>query len=188
MPVLIVPPSAEPVSLSEAKAWLRYDGSDDDDLIRALCVAARMIVEAETRRSLMPQTWRLVLDRWPRGNTIALVVAPLMSIAAVRVHDPSNVAQSLPASSWQIVGSPDDAQLVFATMPVSLGRDHAGIEIDVIAGYASAADVPQPLRQAILMLAARWYEHRGDDAVLSNASLPVAAAALVAPFRRLRLG
>ena len=188
MPALIVPPLAEPVGLSEAKAWLRYDGTDDENLIQALCVAARAIVEAETRRCLMLQTWRLVLDAWPPGNIVPLLVGPVASVAAVRVYDAANVAQSLPNSSWQIIGSTDDARLVFAATPVSPGRDHEGIEIDVIAGYANAADVPQPLRQAILMLVARWYEHRGDDAVFSNASLPVAAAALIAPFRRLRLG
>ena len=147
-----------------------------------------MIVEAETRRALMPQTWRLVLDRWPPVNIVALGVAPFVSIAAIRVYDSGGAPQSVAASSWQLVAPADDAQLIFATMPMPPGRDHAGIEIDVIAGYAGASDVPQPLRQAILMLVARWYEHRGDDAVLSSASLPVAVAALIAPFRRLRLG
>jgi uncharacterized phiE125 gp8 family phage protein len=48
--------------------------------------------------------------------------------------------------------------------------------------------VPQPLRQAILMLAAHWFEHRsavseeGDEA-----ATPLGFRTLVAPYRRMTL-
>ena len=44
---------------------------------------------------------------------------------------------------------------MFSTSPPAPGRAVAGIEIDVVAGYGAPADVPSPLRQAILMLVAR---------------------------------
>ncbi len=48
------------------------------------------------------------------------------------------------------------------TAPVTVGKAVNGIEIDVTAGYGpSSLDVPAPLRQAIMMLVAHWYEHRG---------------------------
>jgi uncharacterized phiE125 gp8 family phage protein len=47
---LLVPPAAEPLSLSDAKAYLRVAHAADDDLIAALIVSARVHVEAQTRR------------------------------------------------------------------------------------------------------------------------------------------
>jgi uncharacterized phiE125 gp8 family phage protein len=57
--MLIGAPAIEPVSLAEAKSWLREDGAEEDELIQALIVAARMTLEAYTRRLFVTQSWRL---------------------------------------------------------------------------------------------------------------------------------
>jgi len=69
------------------------------------------------------------------------------------------------------------------------GRALAGIEVDVAVGYGDApGDVPQPLRQAIKLLVAHWYENRGLIALGQPvAVLPASAAALLAPYRVLSL-
>jgi uncharacterized phiE125 gp8 family phage protein len=61
----------------------------------------------------------------------------------------------------------------------------AGIELDLQLGYgANAADVPAPLRHAVRMLVAHWYENRGLVAAGAGiATLPAGVAALVAPYR-----
>jgi len=64
---------------------------------------------------------------------------------------------------------------------------HGGIEIDLIAGHGAPADVPEPFRQAMLMLVARWFENRGDATGHGDARLPADVLALIAPFRRARL-
>ncbi len=68
-------------------------------------------------------------------------------------------------------------------------RPIAGIEIDVTVGYGDAGtDVPEPLRQAIRLLVAHWYENRGLIAVGHEvAILPQTVAALIAPYRVLAL-
>jgi uncharacterized phiE125 gp8 family phage protein len=46
--------------------------------------------------------------------------------------------------------------------------------------------VPEPLRLAIRMLVAHWFEHRGDLEDEAR-GLPSAVLALVRPFRTIRL-
>jgi hypothetical protein len=62
---LITPSIAEPVSLVEAKLYLRQDIDDDDTLIAGRIIAARRYCENTKNYSLMTQTWELVLDQWP---------------------------------------------------------------------------------------------------------------------------
>jgi uncharacterized phiE125 gp8 family phage protein len=72
---------------------------------------------------------------------------------------------------------------------VAPGRIAAGIEIDLDAGYGdAAADVPEPLRQAIRLLLTHWYENRGIAAASGEtAARPASVSALIAPFRVLAL-
>ncbi len=62
---LFTPPTAEPVSLEEAKRHLRVDGNDEDVDILGLITAAREQAERHTRRQLLTATWDLKLDRFP---------------------------------------------------------------------------------------------------------------------------
>jgi hypothetical protein len=62
------------------------------------------------------------------------------------------------------------------------GARISGIEIDVVAGYGDAADVPEPLRQAIRLLVAHWFEDRMLVGA-AEAPLPKTVDALIAPYR-----
>src|SRR5690242_14642320 len=78
--ILLTPPAVEPLSLAEAKAFLRVEHDDDDDIIAALIAGARIHVEAQTRRALITQSWRLVRDCWPQDGRIEVRPAPLRSL------------------------------------------------------------------------------------------------------------
>jgi uncharacterized phiE125 gp8 family phage protein len=173
--------------LAEAKAFLRVEHSADDTLISALIAGARQHVEAETRRALITQTWRIVRDAWPASGRIVARPAPLQSVAAARVYDASNVAHDIDIEAFVIDGAGET--LAFAPWALAApGRSAAGIEIDVVAGYGDAAsDVPEALRQAVRILLAHWYENRGVVAAGSFATLPATFAGLIAPYRMLAL-
>lgn len=66
--ILITAPGHEPVTLDEMKLHLRVDFNSDDTLIEMLIVAARKRAETITRRALVTQTWKQVLDEFPRPN------------------------------------------------------------------------------------------------------------------------
>ncbi|PLX39058.1 MAG: hypothetical protein C0606_00490 [Hyphomicrobiales bacterium] len=187
---LITPPASEPVSLAEAKAHLRIDASDEDDLIASLIAAARRHVELETRRVLITQGWRVYFDGWASTAQLALPLAPLVSVDAVTIYDRDGAPFVLDPSAYQVdtVSSPARLALVAGAAVTQPGQALNGIEIDVTAGYGEAADVPAPLRQAILMLVAHWYEHREAASADAGASVaPLAAMALIANYRTRKL-
>ena len=68
IPILIAGPALEPVSLAEAKAWLRIDGSDEDALISTLVTSARLVLEAHTHQLFLEQSWKILYDAWPSGG------------------------------------------------------------------------------------------------------------------------
>jgi uncharacterized phiE125 gp8 family phage protein len=187
-PLAIVPPAIEPVSLADAKDFLRILASDEDELLGTLITAARLMVEAACGRMLIDQGWRLVLDRWPAGGELRLPLSPVGRIIAARVYDAAGGAQVVPQASLALIEGTDPPVItVSGTVPVP-GRDRASIEIDVVAGFGTTRDlVPAPLRQAVLRLACRWFEHRGDVVSRDATHLPAEIAALVSPFRRLKL-
>ncbi len=190
-PLLITPPPLEPISIAEAKIWLRIDMPAEDALLQSLIVAARLTLEAYTRRFFINQTWRLTFDAWPAapgaGSMIAVPFAPFKSVAQIRVYDATGTGAILPAASYAAPPSMDGGRIGFNYAPPAPGRAMNGIEIDILVGYGgAAADTPEPLRNAVLALVADWYENRGDS-LQNDGPLPSRVAALARPFRRERL-
>ena len=113
-------------------------------------------------------------------------MGPLRSVTAARVYDYAGNASAIDLERFVV----DTAANVIASpcwaLPVP-GRATAGIELDVQLGYgALAGDVPDPLRHAIRMLVAHWYENRARDR-RQRAMLPAGVGALIAPYRVLSL-
>jgi uncharacterized phiE125 gp8 family phage protein len=183
--ILLIPPSTEPWSIAEAKSFLRVEHDEDDTIIASLIAAARGHVEALTRRALLVQRWRFVLDAWPGDGRVELRMAPLRGVIAARVFDHANNAAAIDAGTFVA----DAAANVIASPCWSLpqpGRATAGIELDVELGYGALADdVPDALRHAVRMLLATWYDKRSLAAV--GATLPAGLGALIAPYRVLAL-
>lgn len=185
--ILLIAPAAEPLSLSEAKAFLRVEHGDDDDVIGALISASRIHIEAQTRRALITQDWRITLDAWPGDGRLPARPAPLRELTAARVYDSGGVAHAIDLQSFIVDVAASELAFAPWALP-SPGRLAAGIELDVVAGYGdAAANVPEPLRQAIRLLIAHWYENRGLAAVGTVTILPTTVAALIAPYRMLAL-
>ena len=186
IPIFVDGPAVEPVTLSDMKAYLRADDDPaQDDLIAGLVKAARLMVEASSRRILIAQRWRVVLDRWPPGGTIMLPLSPVMSIDALRVANADGTATEVPPEAYEsdLLGDPPRVVVSGAPEP---GRPRHGISIELRAGYGTSPEaVPATLKLAIRILVAHWFEHRGD--VVGEQILPPEALALVAPFQRARL-
>jgi uncharacterized phiE125 gp8 family phage protein len=189
IPLIVNGPAIEPIALADAKKWLKLETNEDDDVVGALITAARLMVEAQIRRLLITQSWRLIYDRWPDGRLIKLPVAPFRQLTAIRVYDADGAPQTVSTSLYYVDAAPDAPRVIFGAPPPAPGRDAAGIEIDIVAGYGSTAEsVPEPLRQAIRTMVTDWYENRGDaPSDDPENALPSTVRALVAPYQRPRL-
>ncbi|ABE62239.1 Phage conserved hypothetical protein, phiE125 gp8 [Nitrobacter hamburgensis X14] len=182
--ILLTGPAIEPWSVAEAKSFLRAENDDDDTVIASLIAAARSHVEAMTRCGLIAQTWRFVLDQWPKDGRVRLGRGPLRSLVAARVYDSTGNAASIDVATFVI----DKAGGVIGsscwTLPMP-ARASAGIELDVEIGFGTAAtDVPDVLRHAVRTLVAHWYENRGLIAIgQSVAMMPASVSAMIASYR-----
>ena len=188
--ILLAGPAVEPITLSEAKQFLRVEHDDDDDIIAALIAGSRIQVETQTRRALITQSWRLTRDVWPAAGWVALLPVPVNTLDAVRVSRSDGTTLALDLAGFALDKSDAPARLSFVHgVPPAPERRAAGIEIDITCGYGDAgANVPEPLRHAIRLLVAHWYENRGIVAAGGEvAVLPQSVAALIAPYRVLAL-
>ena len=183
--VTLTPAASEPVSLAEAKLFLRIDHDDEDALVAALIAAAREAVEAGCGRALVTRQVRETQDDWDRepNGAVRLGLGPVSAIVAVRLVDAEGAATALSAASYRLDGARDRPRLVFAAGPPTPLRASAGIEIDYDAGFSTAASgAPAALRLAVLHIAAALYEARQGEA-----AIPEAARALMRPFAPARL-
>ncbi len=187
----VADPAAEPVTLAEAKAHCRIDTDTEDAILLALISAARRHVESETRRVLVARPWRIWFDVWSADGRLVLPVAPVLSVDAVTIYDGDGVGSVLDAAAYEVDTRSVPARLALTARAggVVPGRTMNGVEIDVTAGHGEASDVPAPLRQAVLLLVAHWFEHREAAAGAGGglALTPLGVAALIAPYRIPRL-
>jgi len=98
---LVSGPTAEPVSLTEAKAWLRVTDSNSDTLITQLIASARQSVEMFTHRILVAQTWEQYLDQFPPGDSISLGLYPYRSITHIKYYDTDGTLQTVDSADYQ---------------------------------------------------------------------------------------
>lgn len=160
---LLAGPAGEPVSLVEAKAFLKIDDVAEDALITTLIGAARLHVEGVTGGALLAQSWRVVLDDWPETGVVKLPVSPLLSVTAITATDDNGASHDIGLA--QFGSEPDRLLVPRIVVGMPLLQERGGIEIDYVAGFGmEPEDVPADLRQAVLGLVAHWHEHR--DAVI----------------------
>jgi uncharacterized phiE125 gp8 family phage protein len=182
-------PAVEPLSLAEAKAHLRIDSSVEDLLISSLITTSRLHIETALSLALVSQTWSYFIDALPPSATITLPLHPIQSVAAVRAYANDDAATILPLTSFQLDTHSKPTRIICRetiTPPISLRRAN-GIEFSIIAGFGPTPnDVPGPIRRALLLLIAHWYENR-DPVAATASGIPAEVSDLLAPWRSFRL-
>lgn len=178
----------------QAKANLRVTTEDEDPLIAGLIVSARTYVEGQTGLVLTQRT--LTETTAELGRWIELQSWPVTAVTAIR-YPVAGVMTDLADGSWQTNFNRRPVRLLPATWGWGLtggyrlpDRPSLPVEIDVSAGYASPADVPAPIKQAMHLLIGHWYGNRSAvESGLRAAAIevPMGVDSLLAPYRSWRV-
>jgi uncharacterized phiE125 gp8 family phage protein len=188
-------PSVHAVSLEQAKAHLRVDHANENDLIDAYVKAVNAEVETFLGRALITQRWALKINSaFPR--TIELPLPPCQSVQSIMYLDASGDLKTLEASDYALSGLNGDCKAEIApapgkSWPRTLATAEA-ITVAFTAGYPPsgespadpAANVPAPIKAAILELVATRYAYRESvTAGQGFSSLPISARSALDDFR-----
>jgi len=184
------PPEFEPVSLADAKAYLRVQHSAEDDLIEQIISAARDYCEQELDLAIMDQEITLKLDAFPRNRVICLPRANLIEVVSFDYLD--SAGDSQPFTDYTEDSFQTPARLVNNTGTWPEILDNAGsITIVYRAGYGpdqTSGGYPPPgsILQAMRMLITHWYDNRNAVMIgATPAELQLAVASCLHKHRRL---
>lgn len=185
---VVEPPEGLVVSLVEAKRHLRIDHTDDDTYITALIGAATSILDGPNGylgRCLLTQTLETRLTSFHCGN-VPLLYGPVQDIVSVQYNDGDGVLQTMDEDIYRIIsGAPVKLAPVYGEYWPTVQAGNDAIVIQYNAGYGdTGADVPAPIRQAILLTVGHLFENRESVIVgLNPAVMPLAADYLTSPYR-----
>lgn len=168
----VVAPEDEPLTLADAKTYLRITHDDEDMLISDLIIAVRMTAEQWLKRSLMTQSWKLAYDDYI-DDCVILPMGPVDSVTSVIIVSRDTTTQEVDSGIYYLNAAQDT--LIFDAALVGFR-----IEITYVAGYGNADAVPQPIKQGMLAHIAALYDRRGE---VEGGALPPYTAALYMPYR-----
>jgi len=167
---LITPPTAEPVTVADARLACRIDFTGDDLLDAAIDAelmrdisAMREVCEHMTLRSIMPQTWEITLDAFPAE--IELFFPSVIAIDSIKYINESLVETTLPINTYMLSNEREYEAWV---LPVSAFPSTAAVanavKVRYQAGYANADVVPSAVKKWILS-AVKYSRDGGCDGV-----------------------
>lgn len=199
---LVTPPANEPISLVEAKAHLREDSSDQDDLIAIFIKAARQHAEKFLGRALIAQTWDLYLDAFPTEDDLGWIeipLPPLIGVDGVFYVDGNGDEQEFSVASYNVVGTHGRDNVRARVELTSSGAwpttsdTTNAVRIRFTAGYQDTSVSPvedavdDDIRAAILLILGSFYANREQVVIGQTATVLPWGAVELMKMRRVDL-
>jgi uncharacterized phiE125 gp8 family phage protein len=185
-------PAPNPIPLAEFAAHLRLghgfvDDGSEDALLDLYLRHAVAVVEARTGQALVERPYVLQVAGWNRHGHLVLPAGPVAQIGQIRFVRAAGAVELSPGD-WVLEPGRARQRLTGAGGGALRPVPHGALaELEFMAGHAQDwAGVPGDLRQAVLMLAAHYYENRHGE-LGEEAALPPAVGAILAPHRPARI-
>ena len=146
---------------AEAKDFLKVDTTADDTLIDNLIKAATQSCEIYTNRYFLETLVTQHADKWSDIDT--LYKSPVSGLTHIKYYDSNDTLQTLDSSVYLLDKYSQPARIGLQpnqSFPNLADRVNA-IEVKYTVGYGtSSSDVPEGIRQAVLITIGTWYENR----------------------------
>lgn len=158
----------------------------EDAALAGFLRAAMATIEARTGKVLLVRRFRLRLDDWREPQGQALPLAPVTAIEGIEIADRAGNGRPVDAALYRLV--PDHQRPRIAPVGVFLPDVPEGGSVTILfeAGFGESwAHVPPDLAQAVMLLAARYYEDRSFDG--STVAIPHGVNALIERWRLVRV-
>ena len=152
-----------PISLTEAKSHLKVDTTADDTYIESIIKAATQLSEEYTNRFFIDTVIEQTCSSF--SELEALFKSKVSAVAHVKYYDSNNSLQTLDTSIYdvQLNYEPSQIQLVDGkTFPDITKRNDAVLARYTVGYGSSASDVPEIIKQAILLTIGNFYENRNS--------------------------
>lgn len=185
-------PDDTPVSLEDAKEYLRQESSAQETIIRHCLAAATTFYAKRTNRALAPATFAGYVREWP-CEPLRIPIEPVDLVTSVEYRDVDGVDQVVAGGDLDVAYEGGRATLFFKSTfarPSLYLFTANPITVFFNAGYdpedgTGSGDTPEftldpRARMTILMLTQHWWENRGIVRVGENVSkIEMTAAALM---------
>ena len=162
------------------------DDNLQDGLLENHLRAALAAIEARTGKVLIARDFRWDVGQWRDLNGQVLPVSPVTDIASVLLIDSSGAEQPVDPDRWFLEADQHRPAIrpIGGTLPAV--PNGGAVRIQLTAGYGQDwADLPPDLAQAVIILAAHYYQNR--FAAHEHTGMPEVVRALIEGYRNLRL-
>lgn len=186
-----VPDGALPVE--KLKAHLRLGtGFADDTLQDAVLIsflrAAIAAVEARTGKALIERDFVLSVTEWRAPDFQVLPVAPAVVVSTMTEVDRMGMRTDVAADAYWLERDAHQPRVRSVGCALPSVPKEGAMDIAFRAGFgASWDDIPPDLAQAVMLLAAHYYEYR-HETTLSEGCMPFGVTSLIERYRVMRLG
>jgi len=156
-------PSTEPISPSDVCDYLRIDYNDHDPMISQYCKEARQVLEdSYLWKCCITQT---CIDKFDEFDEMELHYQPVSAITSITYTDRAGDTQTLADTVYElgVVNGISRVRLKYGqSWPSARGHEDV-VTVTYSAGYGAAeTNVPEAIRQAIVMYAGHLYDNPQD--------------------------
>ena len=163
------------------------DGAMQDGLVESYLRAALAAIEGRTGKAILQRRFKLVLDQWRSAEEQALPVAPVVVIESVTLVAADGSSTVVQPAAYTLVADFQRPKLAAVGYLLPNVPTDGRVEIVFDAGFGAVwAQVPADLQQAVLLLAAQYYEQR-NEFTGASAGLPQLVQALIERWRTVRV-
>lgn len=172
----------EPISLNDAKEYLRIDGTQDDDLVNVMIKAARQMAENKTWVSIIPTSYKMTFDKSELQEIMRVNKYPIRIITGIYYKDVNGATQMLSTQNYEVDLLSNPVRIRIKTMP-EIGDYLNAFWIEFEAGFEYAYQVPKPIIQAMKLIMGHLNENRQDVIVGTITSkMPMGSEYLLEPY------